>query len=296
MEESKMEKISIENLSINIKKNGQTFKIMDNQSLEIRPGDVILISGPNGSGKSSVIKTIVGDLLDFSGLSYTGKLCFYERNNDYFLIDENQKNRRLFLSRCSYVSQNDDTPFVEVLDSILASLDSFSIENKLRYVFDFIYNNSLFQSYFSEDEDIKISKKASKLLKQLFIEEPTKEQAKTAVFLTMKSTHMSGGQKKLLNIIANLIKYDFCDICIIDEPINNLDYSNVRLFANLLQSIHTKKPSLSFLIVSHCRSIPIINRIVQIRNKQFYEVEDVKTAMPSGCSSCFGPIVDGRYI
>ena len=140
-----MEKISIENLSINIKKNGQTFKIMDNQSLEIRPGDVILISGPNGSGKSSVIKTIVGDLLDFSGLSYTGKLCFYERNNDYFLIDENQKNRRLFLSRCCYVSQNDDTPFVEVLDSILASLDSFSIENKLRYVFDFIYNNSFFR-------------------------------------------------------------------------------------------------------------------------------------------------------
>lgn len=291
-----MEKIRIENLFINVKKNGRLFKIIDDQSLEIHPGDVILLSGPNGSGKSSVIRTIVGDLLDFPGLSYSGKLFFYESHNDYFLIDGSEKNRRLFLSKCCYVSQNDDTAFVGVLDSIMASLDSFPIENKLRYVFDFIYNNLLFKCYFPEDENVKVSRKADKFLKQISIENPNEEQIKTAMFLTMKTTHMSGGQKKLLNIIANLIKYEFCDICIIDEPINNLDYSNVRLFANLLQKIRSQKPPLSFLIVSHCRSIPIINRIIQIQNKHFYEVEDVKTAMPSGCSSCFGPIVDGRYI
>lgn len=111
-------------------------------------------------------------------------------------------------------------------------------------------------------------------------------------YLSMSTRRMSGGQKKLTNIFSNLIRYSFCDLLILDEPLNNLDYSNVRAFSNVLTKIYRTKPELGIILVTHCRSIPIINRIIEIdpERELFYEN---KTYI---CSSCFGVVnEEGLY-
>lgn len=92
--------------------------------------------------------------------------------------------------------------------------------------------------------------------------------------------------------MANLIRYSFCDLLILDEPLNNLDYSNVRAFSNVLTRIYRAKPELAIILVTHCRSIPIVNRIIEIDpdKKVFTENESYT------CSSCFGSVDgDGFY-
>ena len=97
---------------------------------------------------------------------------------------------------------------------------------------------------------------------------------------------MSGGQKKLTNIFSNLIRYNFCDLIILDEPLNNLDYSNVRAFSNVLTRLYHSKSDRAIILITHCRSIPIVNRIIEIDPtlKAFKESDSYI------CSSCFGNV------
>ena len=111
-------------------------------------------------------------------------------------------------------------------------------------------------------------------------------------YLSMSTKRMSGGQKKLTNIFSNLIRYNFCDLLILDEPLNNLDYSNVRAFSNVLTKVYRSKPELAIILVTHCRSIPIVNRIIEIDPDQKLFIEN-ETYI---CSSCFGTVnEEGLY-
>ena len=293
-----MQKIEIKNLSVCICKDGRKIDKINNQEFTINPGDAILLSGPNGSGKSSIIKVMVGDTLDFPELRYEGEIYFIRKNGEMIKVDENEKNRTLFLKNVCYISQNDETPFEEVIDCFLSSIDNEDIDNKEKYVFDFVLNNAIYSAYFDSDEIVSASKSAKKLLIKLNIFNPTLNEIKTALFLKSKKKHMSGGQAKLLNIASNLVKYKFCKICFLDEPLNNLDYSNVRLLSNLLTNIQEEIPELAFVIVSHCRAIQIINRIVEIdtNSKALVEIQSTGRTVNLECSSCFGKLKDRRYV
>lgn len=107
----------------------------------------------------------------------------------------------------------------------------------------------------------------------------------------MNIKKMSGGQKKLTNIMTNLIRYSFCDLLLLDEPLNNLDYNNVRLFSNVLTRIYRDKPELGIIMVTHCRSIPIVNRVIEIQpnTKKLVETKNYS------CNSCFGELDEKGY-
>ena len=95
------------------------------------------------------------------------------------------------------------------------------------------------------------------------------------------------------NIFSILIKSDYVQLILMDEPLNNLDYDNVRKFSNILTMIHNDHPKISMVLVTHCRSIPIINRVIEIDTitKELFEGELYK------CNSCFGKIDNkGMYI
>lgn len=292
-----MKLLEIRNLKINIKKNNSRYKKLENVSFSINSGDVILLTGSNGSGKSSIIKVIIGDLFDFYGLEFSGQIISY-LSGDSLIVNENDINRSKFAEDVCYISQNDDVAFVEVIDCFRAAIDKEkTIVNKDEYIFNFIYINELYKAFFTEEDEL-FDSKSIKFLKSIGINNSNQEQLKTAKFLLSKTRNMSGGQAKLLNITSNLIRYEFCKLCLIDEPLNNLDYSNVRLLSNLLCTIHKKRPELAFLIVTHCRAITIVNRILQIdtNTKQIIEIKDVEKALPSGCNSCFGVVEKGYYI
>lgn len=282
-----MELLRIKQFNLSV---GENQKIK-NGSFSIYPGDVVLLTGPNGCGKSTLIKVLMGAAFDYKGLDYTYSLVTYKEKHN--ILDSESENEAFRRSVC-YISQEDEFESDSVLNCFMNSIDYAVKENKKAYVLDFIKQFSIYECFGIHSTNARLDKNYRRVLKQLQInrQEITQEEILAVQYLSMSTKRMSGGQKKLTNIFSNLIRYNFCDLLILDEPLNNLDYSNVRAFSNVLTRIYRSKPELAIILVTHCRSIPIVNRIINIdpTQKLFKENEAYV------CSSCFGDInEDGLY-
>ncbi len=282
-----MELLTINQFNLSI---GENHKII-NGSFSIHPGDVILLTGPNGCGKSTLIKVLMGAAFNYAGLDYSYSFVTYKE--EYSILDSESENEAFRRSVC-YVSQEDEFESDSVLNCFVNSIDYTVRENKAAYVLDFIKQFLICDCFGIGPTKVRPDRNYRCVLKQLGISrhEITQEDILAVKYLSMSTKRMSGGQKKLTNIFSNLIRYQFCDLLILDEPLNNLDYNNVRAFSNVLTKIYRLKPELAIILVTHCRSIPIVNRIIEIDpvRKRFNECESYV------CSSCFGTVgEDGVY-
>ena len=156
-------------------------------------------------------------------------------------------------------------------------------KNKEQYIYDFILKYDI-QDCWGFDDDLKLDSKARRLASKLNLDAKSISGKKAVKYLSMNIKRMSGGQKKLTNIVTNLIRYEFSDIILLDEPLNNLDYNNVRAFSNILTKIYRSKPELGIIVVTHCRSLPIVNRMIEIDMK----TKGLKECKNYSCSACFG--------
>ena len=164
--------------------------------------------------------------------------------------------------------------------------------NKIQHIYEFITRFDIQECFGFDESNIKHDKRTRKLAAKLKLQNPSIKDMKALKFLSMSVRRMSGGQKKLTNIFTNLIRYEFSDMLLLDEPLNNLDYENVRSFSNVLTKIYMSKPELGIILVTHCRSIPIVNRVLEIDANE----KSLKEAKGYLCNSCFGTIdAQGYY-
>lgn len=266
-----------------------------NGELEVNAGDVVLLTGPNGCGKSTIIKILMGDTFDYSGLRYgDSSALFYNGGTEYRIL-EKQSDMEFFRRNVCYVSQDDEFESNSLLDCFLSSIDRYEIADKERYVFDFIVKNAAYEAFYFDSDNLGFGSGARRIAKKmgLKVSKISSEEKKALLLMAMNVKKMSGGQRKLSNILTNLIRYEFCSLLILDEPLNNLDYKNVRAFSNILTRIYKNKPDLGILMVTHCRSIPIINKVVEINP----ETKSLIAGGEYNCNSCFGDVnSDGLYV
>lgn len=281
--------LKISNMNISI--GGET-KIED-AAFEINNGDVILFAGPNGSGKSTIIKLIMGDVFDYPSLHFGATKITYCQNDVEYDLLSSERNMEHFRQSVCYISQDDEFETTSMMDCFLTSLSHYDIEEKEQYAFNFVKRHSVAESFYLSGEPKNLDRKGKAILKKVGLDTDTKtDDIKAAKFLSLNTRHLSGGQKKLANILANLVRYEFCDLIILDEPLNNLDYENVRSFSNILNQVYKEKPHLGILLVTHCRSIPIVNRMLEIdtQSKTISETAEYR------CNSCFGAVdTNGMY-
>ena len=174
------------------------------------------------------------------------------------------------------------------------SLRNYDIDNPYRYIFDFVNKYKIYDCYVS-DKHNRWNMKCGRILSNIGLKKKSLSESatRTIQYLSMDIRRMSGGQKKLTNIASNLVRSEFCKLVILDEPLNNLDYNNVRLFSNMLKAICDNNPQLAVIIVTHCRSISCINRVVEIDVNQHNLIETRSYV----CTSCFGRLDEhGMYI
>ena len=282
-----MELLTIKQFNLSVGGNQK----INNSSFSLHPGDVVLLTGPNGCGKSTLIKVLMGAAFDYTGLDYSYSAVTYKE--EHKILDSESENETFRRNVC-YVSQEDEFESDSVLDCFMNSIDYTVKENKAAYVLDFIKQFSIYECFGIGPTNTLLDRSCRRILRQLRIsrKEISQEDTMAIKYLSMSTRRMSGGQKKLTNIFSNLIRYNFCDLLILDEPLNNLDYSNVRAFSNVLTKIYRSKPELGIILVTHCRSIPIVNRIIEIDPgmKQFKESHTYI------CNSCFGTVDEhGMY-
>ena len=189
------------------------------------------------------------------------------------------------------LSQEDEFESDSVMDCFLLAINYDIKENKERHIFEFVTKFDIQDCFGFDENSLHLDGKARKLAAKLKLTELTVKQKKAIKLLCMNIKKMSGGQKKLTNIVTNLIRYEFSDLLLLDEPLNNLDYNNVRSFSNVLTRIYRSKPGLGIVLVTHCRSIPIVNRVIEIDagKKTMFEADNYS------CSSCFGKVDELGY-
>lgn len=264
-------------------------EIVSDSSFVINEGDVILLTGPNGCGKSTLVKSIIGDVFDYTDLNLGNTKAIYK---DKYDVLATEKESQLFRKHICYVSQEDVFESDSVMDCFLMAINYDIKTQKERYVFEFVRKYDI-QECFVLGTDTKLNLKSKRMLRRAGIDEDGLDEngASAASFLSMSIKKMSGGQRKLTNIFTNLIRCEFCDLIILDEPLNNLDYNNVRAFSNALTRIYRSNPALAIVLVTHCRAIPIVNRVLEIDTKT-KRINEVETSV---CSSCFGEITDDGF-
>ena len=283
-----MKVLSIQGLNLTI--NGEQ-RIKDG-SLEVSSGDVVLLTGPNGCGKSTVVKILMGAIFKSDGdITYDSQQINYYKDGKELNL-KTEKDLESFRQNVCYVSQEDEFEPDLVLDCFEGSLNYSDIKKKAECILSFVKRYSVAECFGIKvigrltSKDKAVAKKLS-----INVNDISTEDAMALKYLSMSVRKMSGGQKKLTNIFTNLIRCEFSNLLILDEPLNNLDYNNVRAFSNILTQIHKEKSNIAIMLVTHCRSLPIINKVI--------EIDPNSKKMCAGeayiCSSCFGKIDDNGY-
>lgn len=282
-----MEILSVKDLDITIDGNEK----IKSGSFNINQGDVVLLTGANGCGKSTIIKVLVGGAFDYSDLDIGNSSAEFIGKHSILVSDEENE---YFRKNICYVSQDDDFESDQVMDCYLNSIEDSVKNDRIKYVFDYILKFGIQKSFGIKTSIQPMKMKPRRLIKALGLtaDSLSDDESLAIQYLSMNISKMSGGQKKLTNIFSNLIRYESCSLIILDEPLNNLDYNNVRAFSNILTTIYQAKPQLAILMVTHCRSIPIINKVLEIDSDN----HTINESPAYHCSSCFGKInADGFY-
>ena len=275
--------LEIEKLNLRV---GDEKKIIDSK-LIIQEGNVYLLSGENGCGKSTLIKHLMDVPCYDRYFNATSKISI---NNKTI---ETEEDKEKFIRQVCYVPQFDSFEANTILDCCLSSLNFIDNSiNKIDVIFRFILKFQFHKKSFSTRINFMEEHKVKKLIRRTTLTDKVNkdELKKVALFLLVNPEKLSGGQKKIASIIACCVRYEYCNLLIFDEPLNALDYKNVREFSNFITKIHEDAPGLSILIVSHCRAILAINKLIEIKNKTIIESDFL------GCNSCFGPNENRYYI
>lgn len=249
--------IDVRNLSVKIGKR----TLMDNISFGINEGDAVLFSGANGTGKSTLLKSILR--LEMEDKQIEGEI--YIRNfGDSLKLDGSELQR--LRASVAYVQQKDEFAgmgSVQVRDIISESAD--------------VYSGRTFST--GEINDL--------------IDEwiPRREDNSRIFHAKSKPAKLSGGEQRLLSVLSVIATRPNTELMIIDEPLNNLDFANIRNVSNLLNKVVNENKKMGLLMVSHCRIFPFINREIKLTTTG---IEDVSENYV--CYSCFGkPDVNGFY-
>lgn len=195
-----------------------------------------------------------------------------------------------------YVPQADDFEASHLLDCCLTSIITIpQISAPERYILDFVTKHRFYTVCYSEADTVKLGIRdgyAKRLLARCGIDpaEAGQEDIKAALFLSKNPERLSGGQKKIANILSAIVRCEYSDLLIIDEPLNALDYDNVRLFSNIINRIHLEQPDVGMIIVTHCRALACLNRILTIENNT---ITEERTQI--SCNSCFGEMDSNGY-
>ncbi len=249
--------LSVKDLSIQIKQRS----IVTNASFSIDEGDAVLLSSSNGIGKSTLLNSIMG--LQSPDETIIGKIdCDGFGNILSLSRNAIQKNR----STIAYVQQRDayaEMGSVQVRDIISESGKAFGKS----------------QMTCGEVNDL--------------IDEwiPRRKDNSRVFDAKAKPARFSGGEARLLSILSVIATRSKAKLFLIDEPLNNLDFTNAKNISNMINKVVRENPKMGLLMISHCRILPFINRELKLSSEGITELTDHYK-----CNSCFGEsYTDGFY-
>ena len=248
--------IVVKDLSISIKDR----VLLNKCSFSFDGGDIVLLEGKNGIGKSTLLKAFLG--MNDPGVEASGEIYVGDSNNVLKMKDSENLALR---SKIAYLEQKDlfDSYYGITVRGVLEdSLEAY--RNAKLSASDKRYIEDVFNAYVPSTASFTLKSKVNKL---------------------------SGGQQRIVSILASLCIRKDAGIFLIDEPLNNLDINSIVLISNMLNKIQIGRPEILMIIISHCKIFPFVNTTATIIHG---EIKVSKSNIV--CHSCFGECdEDGFY-
>lgn len=250
--------LSVKDLSIRIHDR----VLVQNISFDLGAGEAVLLSGPNGCGKSSLLKSILR--LENDGKKIDGKIIECSFGN---VFDLSGAELQRYRSQVAYVQQKDE--YAEMGSIQVRDIISESGEAHTGRAMSYAEVNDLIDEWIPRRSD------------------------NSRVFdAKAKPAKFSGGEQRLLSVLAVIATRPQAELMIIDEPLNNLDFINARHISNLINKVIRDNPQTALLMISHCRIFPFITREIKLMPAGIEELQK-----PYHCHSCFGePDENGFYL
>lgn len=231
-------------------------------SMAFKKGDFILLKGKNGSGKSTFLKYLNNNFFE-------GVYSSCDGNIEYF--DEKQK-----IETTSPDLNSDQMAYLRRKIVEIKQMDeSESWISAYASIYD--QTNYALQKMYSEEETEKRRAHLVELIQEFFEGYQLDNGDSLALrevlggisekdFKRKKLRSYSGGQQKMVQIIAGFIKAIIIDspLMIIDEPANNLDGKNKYYLNQLFKFLRKENKDLCIVMISHCHVFDDINVLITI--------------------------------
>lgn len=204
--------------------------LYENLKFTLNEGDRYMLQGKNGSGKSLLLELIFG--------GYTNEICQRYKGlkvsghiydvNGYDLLDPKTERK------ISYVSQNEDFHNnATFLSEGIAACRGIGMD----------FNENRFDD----------------LLTRFDLIEKKKQKIKNNV---------SCGEGKVIHLVSRILKLEATNILLLDEPLNHLSFQNSKVFNDVIEEFKRKHPSLTIIMISHCRAISFVDKVMKYDSKR----------------------------
>ena len=246
--------VSVKNLVLGVKNDEKTendfrFKI-DYGAFDIKLGDFVLIKGRNGCGKSTFLR-----LFRLQGVNY-----FKVTDGSILFLEDG------FPEKSIHLYSTDELTRLNCMVSYIGQEEKFLTFDS---AYSFIFNSCrLAMSYgnMSAAEKSDRLKKVDGLISDYYEKYLAASfQCKNyKTFKTKNAHHWSGGQQKMINVLAGLIKAEVCGLklVVMDEPLNNLDGMNKYILNELIKEV--RKKDVAVMAITHCQIFDGVNKVLNI--------------------------------
>lgn len=203
--------------------------LFEDISFSIYEGERFMLTGKNGSGKSL--------LLELIALGYTNDL----------------KSRYKGLVVTGHIYDENGR---DLLDPKTERSISYVTQTE-----DFYRNSTLYK-------EAEIACHGSGLT----LDEEKLDQLLEAFELTRKKyqklkNNLSLGEGKLVHLLTRILQLGSSTILLLDEPLNHLSFRNSKVFNDIMLQEIANHPTLTIIMVSHCRAISFVNKAMQYNYK-----------------------------
>ena len=251
MSEQNKSILSIRDLTLQIDSDGSSPREVQYGSLELYPGDFLLIRGRNGCGKSTLLR-----MLRLQGTSYfsvkSGEMIFHRDGFSEKSIHKYSTDELTRLTRSvSFIGQE---------ERFLSSDSAYS----------YIYN--VCRIALEGDKSITPAERRARLssVDGMICEYYEKYLSKSfdlAKYKTFKRKSVrawSGGQQKMISVLAGIIKTKAAKLPLIvmDEPLNNLDGMNKFTLNKLISEL--REEGCAVMAITHCQIFGGVNKLLTI--------------------------------
>lgn len=186
--------LSVRNLSTGYGKKQVLFDV----SLDVMPGEIVLITGGNGSGKSTLLKAIYGLLPQWNADS----AILFSPNSHGPSLTTRQPSQNL-RNGLAYLPQKK------------AVFEDFTVEDNLRLAGHTLRNRNQF------------SNRRKETLALLPVLKP---------LLGRKPENMSGGERQIVALAMTLLHRP--SLLLLDEPTAGMDHHNIQFIEDAIRTMH----------------------------------------------------------